>query len=120
MSVFEKVLGPKSKYDKSLPYTYEARISIFEGSGEHNSYFADTVCGLVEYLYQNNIKPEEVEIFEVYQDRETRVDKMLFTSSDRQWLFKPEICRAFEEHYKGHIREDFCSFSDRDGTGSGP
>lgn len=31
MNMLEKFLGPKSKYDKSLPYTYEARIPIFEG-----------------------------------------------------------------------------------------
>jgi len=55
MSLLEKILGPKSKYDKSIPYTYEARIRILEGSDEYNSYFSDTICGLVEYLHRNGV-----------------------------------------------------------------
>lgn len=120
MSVFEKIMGPKSKYDRSLPYTYEARIRIFEGSEDYNSYFADTICGLVEYLHKNKIGPDEVQIVEIYQEKESPVDVKLFSTPDRQWLFKPDICRSFEEHYKGHIREDSCSFDDRDCKGSGP
>lgn len=120
MSVLGKVLGPKSKYDKSLPYTYEARIRIFEGSEEYSSYFADTICGLVEHLHKNKIGPDEVRIFEIFQEKEVPVDVKLFTTSDRQWLFKPDLCRSFEEYYKGHIREDSCSFDDRDCKGVGP
>ena len=120
MSLLEKIFGPKSKYDKSLPYTYEARIRIFEGSGEYNSCFADTICGLVEYLHQNDIKPDEVQIIEVYQKQESPIDVKLFTTPDQQWLFKPDICRSFEEYYKGHIQGNTCSFSDRDCKGSGP
>jgi hypothetical protein len=120
MSVFEKLLGPKSKYDRNLPYTYEARVRILEGSEEYNSYFADTICGLVEYLHKNNIAPDDVQIVEIYQEKESIVDVKLFTTPDHQWLFKPELCRSFEEHYKGHIREDSCSFDDRDGKGCGP
>lgn len=120
MSLFEKMLGPRSKYDKSIPYTYEARIRILEGSEEYNSYFADTICGLVEYLHRHDIQPGEVQIVEVYQDQEFPVDATRFTSADNQWLFRPNICRAFEDHYKGHIQEDTCSFKDRDRQGSGP
>ena len=120
MSLFEKTLGPRSKYDKSIPYTYEARIRIIEGSDEYNSYFSDTICGLVEYLHKNGIRPDEVQIIEVYQERELPVDVKLFTTPERQWLFKPDICRSFEEHYKGHIQENGCTFNDRDHKGSGP
>src|SRR3989338_8956316 len=120
MSLLEKILGPKSKYDKSLPYTYEARIRIFEGSEEYNSYFADTICGLVEYLHRNGVKPDDVQIIEVYQKQEFPIDTMLFATPDREWLFKPDLCRSFEEHYKGHIRDNTCTFKDRDGKGSGP
>lgn len=120
MSLFEKILGPKSKYDKSLPYTYEARIRLFEGSEEYNSYFADTICGLVEYLHRNGITPDEVQIVEVYQEQEFPIDALLFATPDRQWLFKPDLCRSFEEHYKGHIQDNTCSFKDRDNEGSGP
>ena len=120
MGLFEKILGPKSKYDKSLPYTYEARIRILEGSEEYNSYFSDTICGLVEYLHRNDIKPGEVQIIEVYQKQEFPIDTMLFATPDREGLFKPDICRAFEDHYKGHIQDNNCSFSDRDCKASGP
>ena len=120
MGIFETILGPKSKYDKNLPYTYEARIRSFAGSDEYNSYFSDTICGLVEYLHQNDIKPDEVQIIEVYQKQESQIDVMLFTTPDHQWLFKPDLCRSFEEHYRGHIQADTCSFNDRDCKGSGP
>lgn len=120
MGLIEKILGPKSKYDKSLPYTYEARVRLFEGGEEYNSYQADTICGLVEYLHEKGIKPDEVQIVEVYQDQEFPVDAKRFTTPDQQWLFKPDICRAFEDHYKGHIQADSCSFNDRDRKGSGP
>jgi hypothetical protein len=117
--MFEKIFGPKSKYDKSIPYTYEARIRIVEGSDEYNSCFSDTICGLVKYLHKNGIGPEEVQIIEVYQDRELPIDVNLFTTPDHQWLFKPEICRSFEEHYKGHIQGNTCSFKDRNCGGIG-
>jgi len=120
MSLFEKILGPKSKYDKSLPYTYEARISILDGSEEYNSYFSDTICGLVEYLHRNGIAPDDVQIIEVYQKQEFPIDAKLFVGADHQWLFKPDLCRSFEKHYKGHIQHNTCSFKDRNGKGSGP
>ena len=118
--MFEKILGAKSKYDKSLPYTYEARMLIFEGGTEYNSYLADTICGLVEYLHKNDIKPSEVQIFEVYQQQEFPVEVHRYSTAEGRWLFKPDLCRAFEDHYQGHIQADSCSFNDRDRKGSGP
>lgn len=46
MSFLEKILGPKSKYDKRLPYTHEARVRMFEEGDEHRSYFSDTIRDL--------------------------------------------------------------------------
>lgn len=120
MSLLEKVLGPKSKYDKSLPYTYEARIRMFEESDEYKSYFSDTICGLIEHLERQGIAPPGVEIFEVYEEQISPVDARLFTTPDQQWLFKPDICRTFEQHYPGHIHAATCSFKDRSRGGSGP
>jgi hypothetical protein len=120
MSLLEKILGPKSKYDKTIPYTYEARICAVEGSNEYNSYFSDTICGLVEYLHQNGIKPDEVQIAEVFQEKELQLDRKRYASSDNQWLFKPDLCRSFAGHYKGHIHEHSCTFNDRDSAGDGP
>lgn len=120
MSLLDKIIGPKSKYYPSIPYTYEARMPMFAGSEEYNSYFADTICGLVEHLHQRNIKPEEVQIFEIFQDKETPIDPKRFTTADNQWMFRPDMCRAFEDHYEGHINEHGCSFEDRDRKGCGP
>lgn len=118
MSLLKKILGPKSKYDKSLPYTYEARVRILEGGREYNSYQADTICGLVVHLQQHGITPGDAQIFEIYLDREVPVDVRRFSISEHEWLFKPDLCRAFEDHYKGHIHPDSCSFDDRDCKGS--
>lgn len=120
MDFLRRILGPKSKYDITLPYTYEARVRLFLEGEEYNSYFSDTICGLVEYLQQKCIQPDAVKVFEVYRNRECLIDTQLFTTSDHQWLCKPDICRTFEQHYKGHIQNNKCSFMDRDRGGIGP
>lgn len=120
MSLLDRILGPESKYDKSLPYTYEARIPIIEGEEEYNSYFSDTICGLLEYLHERNIGPEGVSIYEVYLKRESLIDPALYTTANGKWLFKPEICESFKEHYLGHILYGTCSFKDRGRDGCGP
>lgn len=120
MSLLGKMLGPKSKYDESLPYLYEARLRMFEESEEYKSYFSDTICGLIEYLHRHNIAPDGVKIVEVYREQESAIDPRFFTTSDQRWLFKPDICRAFEQHYPGHIQDKTCSFKDRDRGGIGP
>ncbi len=34
MSIFKKVLGPHSKYDKTLPYSYMAKHYLVKGNEE--------------------------------------------------------------------------------------
>lgn len=129
MDVIRKVLGPLSKYDKTLPYTYMARVPIVEGDEEIFSYyFADTICGLVEYLDQKNIAPAEVELFGLYLKQEIPLEKEYCIAPSGKWLKRPDICRSLERHYKetleeryrGHIEIGECSFEDRDRQGSGP
>lgn len=120
MSLRDKILGPKSKYDASLPYTYEARVQMFAEGDECKSWFSDTICGLIEHLHRNGIRPDAAKLLEIYQERESPIDATLFATPDGEWLFKPEICRAFEEHYKGHIHDADCSFSDRSRGAVGP
>ena len=120
MNVVRKILGPKSKYDKSLPYTYEARIPIIEGDEIYNHYLSDKICSLIEYLNENGIKPEEVQLFEVYQNDEFPIKKELCLTQEGQWLCKPQICCSLKEHYKGHIEEGKCSFKDRGSECVGP
>ncbi len=55
MGRIRKFAGPKSKYDKSLPYTYRAEVSEIPDDNEITSdYFSDTLCGLLDYLRDND------------------------------------------------------------------
>jgi hypothetical protein len=114
MNIVRKFLGPRSKYEKSLPYTYEARVTMAEGSDVTNSFLSDTICGLVEYLRAEGIESHSVEILEVRHDGERLIEGALYTTGSGEWLARPDLCRSFREHYPGHIRADTCSFSDRD------
>jgi len=129
MNIIKKFIGPKSKYDKSIPYTYLAKVPRFEGDNEiFFHYFSDTICGLVEYLEQNDIAPEDVQIFGLFRKKEIPLEKKYCTTSDGKWLDRPEICHSLEQHYsecledryKGHVEDGECSFEDRDRKGEGP
>ena len=129
MGIIRKIVGPKSKYDKSLPYTYMARIPIFPGDNEiYNQYFADTICGLIGYLDENKIDPLDVEIFGLYRGYEIMLDKKLCLDENYNWLSRPDICKSMESHfnktleiqYKGHDENSDCSFDDRSRKGIGP
>ena len=122
MGIVRKVLGPLSKYDKSLPYTYMAKVTIIEGDDEFaNYYFADTICGLVEHLDKNLVKPEEVKLIGCYLKKEIPLDNDPLLTEDGKWLQRPELCRKLESHYqktmddryKGHEAHSDCSFNDR-------
>jgi hypothetical protein len=123
MSIVRKVLGPLSKYNKGLPYTYMAKVTIIEGEDElANYYFADTICGLVEHLDKILIEPEEVQLFGCYLKKEIPLDSDPLLTEDGKWLQRPELCRKLESHYqktmddryKGHEAHSDCSFDDRD------
>ena len=129
MNIIRKFLGPKSKYDKSLPYTYEARIDVLKWKGDEPMYtyqLSDTICGLIEYLNTNSINPEEIVIFGIYLKKEIPLNKKYCLSEDGKWLKRPAICKSLEDHYKktleeqykGHIANGECAFDDRDRQGS--
>jgi hypothetical protein len=129
MSIKSTLFGPKSKYDPSIPYTYVARMQAIEGDDElHNDYFADTICGLIEYLDENDVRPSEVNILGLYLKQEIPLDVQYCLSPDGEWLNPPELCHALEQHYletmelayKGHVEDGHCSYEDRDTQGSGP
>jgi hypothetical protein len=122
MGIVRKVLGPLSKYDKNLPYTYMIKVTIVEGNDELANYnFADTICGLVEHLDKNNIEPDEVEFFGCYLKKEIPLDNDPLLTNDGKWLQRPELCRKLESYYKktmddrykGHEAHSDCSFDDR-------
>ncbi len=113
MGIIRTILGPKSKYKKDLPETYEARFSITEDGEITNTFFSDTICGLVEYLREEGIDPCDVEILEVSQSEEVVISREMYTGEDGEWLGRPDLCKSFESHYPGHIHGTECSFSDR-------
>jgi hypothetical protein len=122
-------MGPKSKYDPSIPYTYMARTPVINGEDDlYSYYFADTICALVAYLSEHRVPAEETELFGVYRKQEILLDKSLVTGKSGKWLERPHICHSLEKHYektrdelyKGHHEKDTCSFDDRKLKGSGP
>ena len=129
MGMIRKFLGPKSKYDETIPFTYMARLPAIEGDEDlYNFYFADTICGLIEYLEENEIGPDDVELFGLYRKEEIPISIDICISEEGKWLSRPEICRSLEsqfrktleERYKGHVEIGSCSYEDRDRKGSGP
>lgn len=126
MGIIRRILGPKSKYDRSIPYTYLAEMPVMPDDDELYSYFfSDTICGLIEYLAENRISPGDVEIRGVYQKDEIILDIDLCTDEAGKWLTRPNICKSLEGHfketlqiqYKGHLEAGDCSYDDRDRSG---
>jgi len=124
MSIINSLVGPKSKYDPSIPYTYEARIDPLDGLGDDDTlqyYYSDTLCGLIYYLDDHNIAPEEVQLFAVFEDEEILIDSEPMIR-EKKWLKRPQLCRSLENHYqntqlkqfKGHEMHSDCSYTDRD------
>jgi hypothetical protein len=129
MDILSKIIGPKSKYNKTIPYTYMAQVTIIPGDKElYNYYYADTICGLIEYLDEKKIEPQECKILGIYLNMEIPLDKKYCTDQYNRWLRKPFICSTLERHfketleeiYKGHVKSGSCSFEDRNTQGSGP
>ena len=115
----------------SLPYTYEARVDMLAGRGSapfYEHYFSDTICGLVEYLSDNGIRPAEVRLYGVYRKRQIPLEVELCVDRKGTWLTRPNLCHALEEHYRktmdsrylGHVAHGTCSYDDRDRRGLGP
>jgi len=131
MTIASKLFGPKSKYDKTLPYTYMAKIDVLNGQSEepvYDYYFADTICGLIEYLDDHDVHSDEIVIAGIFQTDEHELDKAVFTAQDGDWLKRPFLCQSIEAHYKktndefykGHVDDGECAFEDRERQGSGP
>ncbi len=130
MNLVRKILGPKSKYDQSLPFTYYAVAYQEIEFGEFaQQYFADTICGLVSYLEKKNIPPEAVRLYGAYANNEDKtLDIASCIDQNGKWLCRPNICSSLEIYYKntnndcyrGHRRKGRCNFDDRNGVGTGP
>jgi hypothetical protein len=113
MGIVRTILGPKSKYVKELPFTYEARVRVVEDLEMTNTIVSDTICRLVDHLLAKEIDPTQVEIREVYPDREELIDQTFYTDAEGHWLARPFMCRPLAQHYPGHTAEGKCTFRDR-------
>jgi hypothetical protein len=131
MSILSKLFGPRSKWDATLPYTYEARIDRLGGQGSEplfEYYFADTICGLIDYLDDQGVGPDQVELFGVYRKERIPLNVHLCVDEHGWWRDRPHICRTLESHYaftmqaryRGHVEGGGCEFEDRDRQGVGP
>jgi hypothetical protein len=113
VKTFNTIFRPPSKYDKNIPYAYEARYCTVSGPDEYNSYFSDTVCGLIRYLNLTGFNPGTVELFELYENRIVRILPNLYSRDGNNWLHGNELCQSFRILYPDHIRDENCEFSDR-------
>ena len=124
-------IHPRSKRDESLPYTYEARVDVLSGRGRdplHDHFFSDTLCGLIDCLDAQNLRPEFAQVYGIYRGRRIRLDTVIVTDTRGHWLRRPELCRVLEAHfehtheacYKGHVAQGHCAFEDRSREGVGP
>lgn len=120
MGIIREFIGPKSKYEMDIPYTYEARIKIIEGEEEYKTYLADTICALVGHPEKNGVDPEEVRIYEIFNREEKALEIKYCISAKGKWLSRSELCESFKSHYPGHINETGCTFEDRRREVSGP
>lgn len=120
MSILRRVLGPASKYDHRLPYTYEARTPVAGVPGMTHSYVSDTLCGLLERLDDDKVEPAEATIREIRPEGEVPVLVEHCTGPDGRWLRRPEACRSFEAHYAGHEKAGRCCYRDRRREADGP
>ena len=120
MSILSEVLGPKSKYDHRLPYTYEARVKVSGVEGMTESYVSDTLCALLERLADEKAERSEVTILEIRPEGEFPILLEHCVDADGKWLRRPEACRSFQEHYAGHEKTGRCCYRDRNRKTEGP
>lgn len=120
MGIVSRVLGPESKYDHSLPYTYEARAVVTGVPGMTQSWISDTLCGLLERLGDENVEPAEATLLEIRPEGEVPILVRHCVGADGKWLRRPEACRSFEEHYAGHEKTGRCCYRDRSRAAEGP
>lgn len=131
MGAIRKALGPRSKYERSIPFTYEAKVDTLAGAGSealYEYYFSDTLCGLVELMDSLGLGPDRAELFGVFRGEALLLENSVLTDEAGRWLSRPGLCRALEaefaatqdRRYLGHVERGSCRYEDRDRVGLGP
>lgn len=112
MAFLEETFG--SKYNKRLPYTFEARINIVEDDPSFQTYlYADSFCALTNRLKKQLLDPKQVEIYEVFQNREGKVPEESYLSDEGRWEPRMKLCSSLCGRYRDPNVEPECEFSDR-------
>jgi hypothetical protein len=119
MNFLTKLFG--SKYDKKIPYTYQAVINVVEDDDPVQvSYLADKICTLTNFLKKRQVDPETVTICEVYNGKETPIPKDCYMTEDGKWFPKTKLCQPMTSRY-GEAKTEFtCQFRDRNNRICGP
>ncbi|MBV1959271.1 MAG: hypothetical protein KUG53_00930 [Pseudomonadales bacterium] len=113
MGLLERVFG--SKYNKRLPYTFEARINVLEDDTSLQKYvYADSFCALTNGLKKRRQDPEQVEIYEIFQGREGKIPKHCYLSEEGCWEPRMKLCDSLCSRYRDPSVVPECEFSDRD------
>ena len=131
MGILRNWLGPGSKYERDIPYGFEAQADALDGHGRTpalQTYYCDTLCGLVELLAAHEIRSDEVEIFAVCRDGSPALECAILCDELGGWLQRPALCRALESYYResgdaryrGHLEQGRCRYADRERRGMGP
>jgi hypothetical protein len=119
MGLLTRMLG--SKYDKNLPYTYEAVVNVLEDDDSMQvCYFADTICGLTDDLARRRENPRSVAIFEIFQGKKTLIPQTCYLSEDGEWLPRSALCCPMTSRYGEPSHEGNCPFRDRSTAVCGP
>ncbi len=119
MSLLTRILG--SKYDKELPYAYEAVINVLEDDDSMQvCYFSDTICGLTDGLARRRKNPRLVTIFEIFQGNRTLIPKDCYLGKDNEWLPRSALCHPMTSRYGEPSSQGSCPFCDRSATVCGP
>jgi len=117
MGVFKRIFKNRyswiKKEDPKLPYTYQAKLQVFEGEDDIIiNWFSDTICGICGYLKKRRENPNDITIIECFNGKETIIPKEVYTKNDK-WLPKKELCKA-HRRYGSEGNEECCSFQHRD------
>ena len=119
MNFLTKLFG--SKYDKDIPYTYQAVIKAIEDDDSVQiSYMADKICTLTNFLKKRQITPDTVTIYEVFNGEETLIAKDCYMTKDGNWFTKTMLCNPMTSRYGDAKTEHNCQFRDRNNRVCGP
>ncbi len=119
MNFLMKIFG--SKYNKTVPYTYQAVVKVVEDDDSIQIvYFADRICSLTNFLKKQQISPDTVTIYETYDGKETMVPEELYMNKEGKWLPKKDLCHPMTGRYGEPKDEHNCQFRDRTNRIAGP